>query len=606
MGSLFYFQRMDIEKRLQEIPLLPGVYLFKNSDGNYLYIGKAKELRKRVGSYFRLTHEDRPQIPVMLQKLHEIDWIVTESETEALVLESNLVKEHKPPYNIELRDDKHFPYVKITDDELFPRIFLVRKVMKDGAKYFGPFTDVTQIRRVVTSLRKLFGIRSCKMKITSETMVRPCLDYSMTLCTGPCEQHISSAEYKERISFIAKFFQGKRSEIVTLLEEKMYQASQGMFFEKAAHYRDQIQDIKKIIIKQGVDLRKPDLNTDVFSVYLGESYLCLTTLIVRNGVIISQENRTYPVTQWDYDSHGTLLIDYYKKSVNELPEEVLLSEAFSDDAELLEEWLRREKASLHVRIPRRGDKVKLIDRASKSGRLHLSQRYITDGPALLKELAHFCNLPFVPRTIEAFDISNLGATFTVAGMVHFADGKPDKSNYRRFKIKSVEGQNDFAMMMEAVTRRLSRLEEEKMPFPDLLLIDGGKGQLGAARKALARFSNPPMLISLAKKEEILFSIYKDEPVNLGEGHPVRRLMERIRDEVHRFAITYHRKLRGRQFNHTILEEISGIGARKAKLLLNAFGSASVLATKSVEEIAAIDGISMSNAQAVVNELRELF
>lgn len=606
MESLFYFICMDIEKRVSQIPLLPGVYIFKDSNGNYLYIGKAKELRKRVSSYFRLSHDDRPQIPVMLSKVDTLDWIVTESETEALVLESNLVKEHQPPYNIELRDDKHYPYVKVTKDELFPRIFIARKVEKDGAQYFGPFTDVTQVRRVVTALRKLFGIRSCKMKINSDTMVRPCLDYSMNLCTGPCEQHISSSEYAEKIDLIEKFFQGKRSEIVTLLAEKMGEASQNLQFERAAFFRDQIQDIKKIIVKQGVDLRSPDLHCDVFAIYKGDSYLCLTTLIVRGGVIINQNNRIYSAEQWDYDSHGKLLIDYYKQSVDELPEEILVADDFSEDAALLEEWLQGQKSSLTVKVPKIGRKFQLIERAAKSGRMHLSQKYITDGPALLKELAHFCNLPQIPRTIEAFDISNLGSTFTVAGMVHFADGKPDKSNYRRFKIKSVAGQNDFAMLMEAVSRRLTRLQDEEKPFPDLLLIDGGKGQLGAAYKALQSFSNPPMLTSLAKKEEILFSIYKDEPVQLGEGHPVRRLMERIRDEVHRFAITYHRKLRGRKFNHSVLEEIPGIGPEKAKRLLKSFGSAQEIASKTVEQIAETKGITRQNAEDIKKELSELF
>lgn len=597
---------MDIEKRLREIPLVPGVYIFKDEQGNYLYIGKAKELRKRVSSYFRQTHEDRPQIPIMLTKLADLDWIVTESETEALVLESNLVKEHQPPYNIELRDDKHYPYVKITKQDMFPRILIARKVEKDGSLYFGPFTDVTQVRRVATSLRKLFGIRSCSMKITEETNVRPCLDYSMKLCSGPCEQHISVIDYNDKIDLISKFFQGKRGEIVIRLEEKMLEASKAMQFERAALYRDQLQDIKKIIIKQGVDLRKPDLSCDVFAIYKGEQYLCLTTLIVRNGVIINHNNRIYSAGQWDYDGHGKLIIDYYKQSMDELPEEVLLSSDFSDDSLLIEEWLQKEKTNLKLHVPQRGPKAQLIERASKSGRLYLSQRYITDGPALLKELAHFCNLPRIPKTIEAFDISNLGPTFTVAGMVHFNNGKPDKSNYRRFKIKSVEGQNDFAMMMEAVTRRLTRLQNEEQPFPDLLLIDGGKGQLGAAFKALQNFSEPPMLISLAKKEEILFSIYKDEPVKLGEGHPVRRLMERIRDEVHRTAITYHRKLRGRKFNHSILEEIPGVGPEKAKLLIKTFGSAQEVASKTIKELVAVKGISEKNAQIILNELQELF
>ncbi len=591
---------------LDRIPEVPGVYLMKDVDEKHIYIGKAINLKKRVVSYFRDTHEDRAQIPVMLTKLERIDWVVTENETEALVLESNLVKRYLPPYNIDLRDDKHYPYVKLTTTELFPRIEIARKVEKDGNSYFGPFTDAGSIRRIVTALRKLFQIRSCKIKIDENTSRRECIDHSMKLCSGCCNHRISPEKYREGIDLMIRFFQGKRKQIIDILTERMMSASDDLRFEEAGQYRDQIREMKKLIIRQGVDLRRPDLNCDIFGLYQGSRYLCLSVMLVRNGVIINQNNRVFRREQLEIDSFGKLLVDYYMKSADDLPNEILLSELFENDAPLIQSWFENDNKKISVTVPQRGDKQKLVERAEKGGRIFLSQKYITDGPHLLEELTKACNLPHVPRTIEAFDISNLGDRFTVAGMVHFRDGEPDKSNYRRFKIKTVSGQNDFAMMMEAVSRRLNRLLKENKPFPDLLLIDGGKGQLSATFEALKQFDNPPMLISIAKKEEILFSYYRDEGVQLGEGHPVRRLMERIRNEVHRFAITYHRKLRGRQYNHSILEEISGVGPKKAETLIKKFGSAQDVANASVEELEVIPGITRANAKNILAELKELF
>ncbi len=596
----------DFTETLAQIPHLPGVYLYRDVNSKLLYIGKAINLKKRVSSYFLSNHDDRPQIPVMLKKLVSIDWIVTENETEALVLESNLIKEHQPPYNIDLRDDKHYPYLKITLKETFPRVLVVRKLVQDGSRYFGPFIDTGRLRRSVTSLRKLLKIRSCTFKLDKNSEMRECIDFSMGLCSGPCNKNISKESYDENITIAKQFFMGKRREIVEQLEDRMRKSSAELKFEEAARFRDQLVDIKKLIIRQGVDLRKPYLNCDVFALFIGAKYAALTMLTVRSGVIINQNSRVVRGFVESRESPGVLILDHYTKSADDLPNEVILAQSFEDDAPLIEQWFSDKGEKLTVTVPQIGDKQKLTERAEKSGRLFLSQKYLTDGPQLLEELATACSLPKVPSTVEAFDISNLGDKFTVAGMVHFCDGSPVKQNYRRFKIKGVSGQNDFAMMMEAITRRLSRLENENKPFPDLLLIDGGKGQLSSAAKAISHFANPPMLLSLAKKEELLISPYCEDPVQLGEGHPVRRLMERIRDEVHRFAITYHRKLRGRQFNKSILEDIKGIGPKKVKNLLTTYESAEIISQKSVEELMKVDGISEKDAFEIVNELKDIF
>ena len=591
---------------LTTIPSLTGVYQMFDSKGNILYIGKAKNLKSRVSSYFRDDHYDRPQIPIMLKKLDKIEWIITENETEALVLESNLIKHHQPPYNICLRDDKHYPYVKISTYETFPRVLIVRKVEDDRALYFGPFTDARNITTVVTLLRKLFKIRSCKMTIELDTNKRACIDYSMGLCSAPCNQNVTVSDYMVGIEQIKNFFLGRRKEIVLILEKRMKEASAQLRFEEAAIYRDQIREIKKLNIRQGVDLRKPNLNCDVFGLFRGGNHFVLSVMVVRRGVIINHNKQIFRVREIDNESFGKLIVDYYTRSVDEIPQEIIVSALFENDRYLIEEWLQKENKNISVVIPKRGDKLRLLEKAEKDGKLYISQKYLTDGPKLLKELAERCNLPKVPSTIEAFDISNLGDRFTVAGMVHFRDGVPDKSHYRRFKIKSVSGQNDFAMMMEAVTRRLNRLKDEGKPFPDLLLIDGGKGQLSATREALKIYDTPPMLISLAKKEELVFSYYTDDPIQFGEGHPVRRLLERIRNEVHHFAITYHRKIRGRQYQKSILEEVKGIGPKKSTLLLKQFGSAEAVYKAPTDDLLAISSISEKDVTNIKEELSQIF
>jgi excinuclease ABC subunit C len=587
-----------------KLPENPGVYIFKHGDV-YLYIGKAKNLKKRVASYFTAHGEERRQIPRMLEKAQDIDWIITENESEALVLEANLVREHSPKYNIELRDDKQYPYVKITMNEVFPRIRIVRRIEKDRCIYFGPFTDATRIRRIVTILRKLFKIRTCSRRISANDTQRPCLNYAIGICSGPCNSHVSTEEYAKNISAVIDFFRGKRQKIVQTLNAEMCRAAENLSYEKAALLRDRIRDVKKIGLRQGVDLRNPELNCDVFAVYVGEKYMALSVMVVREGVIINQNNHAFRRQEWQYDDHGMLVVDYYTKSAHEPPREVILSEDFTPDSELLHHWLR-EQWNIAVRIPQRGDKKALLDRCRKAAGLYLSQRFLTDFEAIHTELSYLMNLPRVPHTIEAFDISNLGSQFTVAGMVHYEGGYPVKSEYRRYKIKTVAGQDDFAMLMEAVTRRLRRLEREEKTFPDLLLIDGGKGQLSGVCRALSAFESPPMVISLAKKEEILYSPYTQEGVRLREGHSVRRLVERIRDEVHRFAITYHRKIRGRNFNRSLLEDVPGIGSKMSRLLLRKFGSAENIARRSAEELAQIPGITIKKAEALLEELRQFY
>ena len=595
----------NIQETLNNIPENSGVYIMKNADDEILYIGKAINLKSRVKQYFDGSDE-RYQITPLVAKVESVEFIVCRNETEALILEANLVRNHKPPYNILLKDDTHYPYVKITKaSEEFPRVLIVRKVDNDKNPYFGPFTDTAKLRLVVQSLCKILKIRSCSHNVSSKKTIRPCIDFSMNLCSAPCAQNISAQDYGALIEQAVKFFQGQRREIVSFLENQMAQHSLNLEFEKAAQTRDILFGIRKLVHKQNIDFRNPNLNCDVFAVCEQSKNLCFTIMNVRNGNLINQNNIIIPLAAWGYDSRAKLIVDYYTTSANAVPRNIVLSQEFAEEEDLIRDFIAQKYKSRTFIAKSTGYSAKLVSLAQKNCEIYLAQSYRNNPHEVLQELTAICKLPRPPRTIEAFDISNVGDKFCVAGMVRFEDGDPDKANYRRFKIRSIATQNDFAMLTEAITRRLSRLSNENKPFPDLLLIDGGKGQLSAAQKAIVQFENAPMLLSLAEKNETIISPYCDcREVQLNENHPVRRLMQRIRDEVHRFAISYHRQMRGRQFNRTILQDIEGIGEKKAESLLKAFGSAQEIAEKSVEELAAVKGISAKDAERILEELSD--
>jgi excinuclease ABC subunit C len=577
----------------------------KSAAGDILYIGKALNLKNRVSSYFINEDKTRMQIPHLLEKVEKIEFIICTNETEALVLEANLVRRHKPPYNILLKDDKHYPYVKITkSSEEFPRILIVRRINNDGDLYFGPFTDTTMLRYVVSSLRKILKIRSCNLKITSEKKIRPCIDYNMKLCSAPCDAKIEKEDYYSLVEQAVKFFRGHNTEIISYVEEKMAQFSKNLEYENAARMRDILFGIKKLALKQNIDLRNLNLNCDVFAVFEQSKYLCFTTMNVRRGNLINQNNKIIPMNGWNYDARAKLIADYYATNANEAAANVVLSNEFAQEEDLIREFVY-EKYRAKTFVAKKGYAAKLVKLAQKNCAVYLAQQYGNNPQEVLDELSKICSLPKAVRTIEAFDISNIGDKFCVAAAIRFNDGNPDKSNYRRFKIKFIQGQNDFAMMNEVIRRRLKQLLDDKKEFPDLLLIDGGKGQLSAACDAIKEFDNAPMLISLAKREEIIISPYGSDEIRLNESHPVRRLMERIRDEVHRFAITYHRKIRGRQFNRTVLQDIKGIGGKKSKILLKEFGSIREISQKTIDELSRVKGISKKDAETVLEEIKNI-
>ncbi len=601
-------KEQHIIDQVNRFPENPGVYIMKDDSGVPIYIGKAINLRSRVRSYFLDSHEDRAQIPIMLQKLDHIEWIATNNETEALILEANLIRSNKPKYNIDLRDDKHFPYLKVTVQEAFPRLLIVRRVEKDNAKYFGPYTDVKSMRRLVNYAKSIFKLRDCNRQLPLNKPDRPCLNYSMKICSGACAEKITKEEYRTNVENLLRFLSGKRNDLVADLQQLMENAAKEFRYEKAAEYRDQINLIKEASRLQQVDLKLTSLNCDIFGIAKGDRSICLSVMHFVDGLLISNRHFMLKKETWDFDktNHDSLFLQYYSSSESLPPPEILLPDNTDFNVEILQNWIDQNfSTKSQLQLPQKGTRKHLIQMAEKNAQLYLLQRNPPSAIDDITDLQKVLHLPVLPEIIEAFDISNLGESFAVAGMVQFKDGMPNKSAYRKYKIKYPDGQNDFAMMMEVVTRRLRRLRDENTPFPDLLLIDGGPGQLNAAREALQLFENPPLIASLAKKEEILYSPCVSEPVKLPPTHPARRLVERIRDEVHRYAITFHRKIRGKQFKTSVLENMDGIGKKRASILLKRFGSVQRLKAASFEEIREATKMPEKAVQKLMDNLKSI-
>lgn len=592
-------------KETESFPHSPGVYIMRDTAGAPIYVGKAIDLHSRVRSYFLDTHADRPHIPFMLQRLDSIEWIATGTETEALILEANLIRSHKPRFNVELKDDKHFPYIKVTVNEPFPRLTIVRRVEKDGAVYLGPYTDVRAMRKTVGYARRIFRLRDCKKKLPLKKPIRPCINFSMGRCSGACAGKISEEDYRRQVDMALRFLRGHRRDLLDKLTQDMETASEHLRFEEAALIRDQIELIRNAAGMQRVDLRLPDTDSDVFGVYQDNGRTCLAVLQFREGLLMSARHFIIKQETWDLseENHDNVILQYYLSSQTEHPTEIVVPENAGFTPKTIEQWFESEvHKKVTVTVPQRGIKTQLIAMAEKNARLYLSQNAPADPTEDVLALQKALGLPRPPETIEAFDISNLGQSYSVAGMVQFKNGRPNKSQYRKYKISTVEGQNDFASMNEVVGRRLRRLQSEGKQLPDLLLIDGGKGQLSAAMEPLRDLPHPPMIASLAKKEELLYSPFHDGPVALPPTHPGRKLAQRIRDEVHRFTITYHRTLRGKVMRRSLLEEIEGIGKERAARLLTQFGSIQRLRAATPAEIAAVPGFSEKLGERILSEL----
>ena len=598
----------------QSLPNVPGVYLMKASDGTVIYVGKAVRLRTRVRSYFgeKSAHALTSQ---MIRYVTEIDYIVTETEVEALILENNLIKAHQPRYNVKLKDDKRYPYLRVTTNEPFPRIHITRKAENDGTRYFGPFVHVRSTRQVVKQLTKFFPIRTCTLPLTeTENKYRVCLDYHIGRCPGPCADKIGVADYDVIVQKVCQFLSGNTDAVVKELTEQMEAAAEALDFETAAKYRDTLKDVQQAITTQNMDSVSA-ADEDVIGIAARTDIACVQLLRVRDGKLLEREH--YYLNDADPESLATALsafISQYYQNAVFVPKTVVLPMPIAS-VELIENWLSEKRGSrVGIHVPRAGRLRKLQTLASKNAEILLTQReqnvvYSSGVEPALVELQELLDLKHPLRRIEAYDISNLGDRFAVGSMVVLEEGKPASSEYRRFKIRSIEGQNDFAMMQEVITRRFRRAiaDDEKFnKLPDLMLIDGGKGQLSAAQAAMKAFATSHLpdipMIALAKRIEEIFVPGKTEPIVLREDNPTLHMIQRLRDEAHRFAITYHRQLRQKSLSVSVLDEIPNVGPRRKQALLQHFGSIEAIREASLDGLLSVKGIPRSVAENIRKHL----
>ncbi|MGN1362888.1 MAG: excinuclease ABC subunit UvrC [Methanobrevibacter sp.] len=578
-------------KSPDNLPLKPGVYIMKDVNDNVIYVGKSKSLRKRVKSYFK-DKKDRPKTYVLMQHFNSLEYIVTNSEKEALILEANLIKKYMPKYNIRLKDDKKYPYVKITNED-FPRLILTRNISKNGT-YYGPFTDVKSVRSTVKFLKQLFKIRTCK------NMDGPCLNYQIDLCYAPCDDRISKEEYHEIIEKIDLFFQGRYNDILKNLKNEMKEASNNMEFEKAAVLRDQIKSIEEVMVKQFVDELDDDLDQDVIASSENENTTIIVVLSIRNGKIISKDDYLMDNTK-NQDISEVLysFIQQYYGINRHIPKELIIEDEIKDK-DLIIEWLSDLRGNkVKITNPQKGRKLRLIRMARGNADIIKKQKEKVNNSLI--ELQNYLKLKNVPHVIEGYDVSNISGTLQVGSKVSFFDGKPNKKQYRRFKLKT-PGPNDYGMMRELLTRRFESLVgEEDYKKPDLVLIDGGKGQLHIAVEVLNELglSDIPV-IGLAKEFEEVFVPQSNKPIIIPHNKESLHILQRVRDEAHRFGVTYHRKLRSRKLTESELDHIQGIGKKRKLALLRDFGDIDGISKASVDELRDIEGMNRKVAENVYN------
>ncbi len=584
-----------LSAKLEGLPALPGVYQLKDKNGKVLYIGKAKNLRNRVRSYFQ-SHLDSPKTEIMVKKVEDLQVIITDTEVEALVLESNLVKDIKPRYNINLKDDKSFPYIQVTN-EPYPQVIVTRQIINDGSKYFGPYTDVKNMRSSLRMINQIFKIRSCSYFIDQEVIdkkkVKLCLDYHIKKCDGPCEGLISEEDYGEMVSGVIKLLKGRTEQLISDLTTSMDEASKNLNFEKAAELRDKIDKLKLYSTKQKVvtnDFGDRDIISAAFE---GKDIAC-TILNIRDGRLVGKRQLKLS-TNPDEELHSiySAIIRFYYNEFVEVPKEIVLETEPADKDSILD-WLKtKTSGSVKFVVPKRkSETLSVLKMAKQNAILQLKelqlQKMKKEGnlPYILSALKRDLMLNKLPRKIECFDISNLQGTDTVASMVVFVDGKPKKSLYRKFIIKDVEGPDDFESMREVITRRYKKvLEDENEIMPELIVVDGGKGQLSSAVKSIDKLGIKNYnIIGLAKRLEEVFHPGNPEPQTIPKTSSTLKLLQQIRDEAHRFAITFHRQRRSKRTFTSELLEINGIGDKVAEKLLKDFRSIDEIRNASLEDL----------------------
>lgn len=604
----------EVAEKLKNLPKSPGCYIYKDADGNILYVGKALVLRNRVRSYFQASTKHGIRIERLVSKIRDIEWIVVDSELEALVLECNLIKQHRPPYNVRLRDDKNYPYIIITK-EAFPRVLFTRSVRKDGGKYFGPYTSSYHVRDTLQLLHKVFPLIPCGKSWQGDENQRPCLYYHLKRCMAPCAGLADREEYGAVLGQVEQVLKGKEDVVLNTLQQSMAEAAEELDFERAASIRDQITALQHTLEKQKV-LNSDSHDQDVIAVVKDERGAAIQMLYIRNGKLIGQ--RQYMLDGAADAAPGEAVQEFVKQyyaSAPDVPREILLPVEI-DEINIVRSWLKQKRGSaVTVEVPNGGEKLRLLEMAANNAELALNvfsaelaakEDWAAEA---MQQLQEELELPTLPLRIEGYDISNIQGTAPVGSMVVTLNGEAAKSEYRRFKIKFLqETPNDFAMMNEVIMRRLRNFlngNEKFINLPDLFLIDGGKGQLGAALKARDDLGVEVPMVGLAKKQELLFvptkqpdGSYTYREVVLPLSAPGLMLLRKLRDEAHRFALSFHRKIRDKRMNGSALDEVPGIGPRRRRMLLRTFGSVEGIRRASVEEIAAVPTMTHQMASKV--------
>jgi excinuclease ABC subunit C len=602
-----------LDKKLQHLPTRPGVYVFKDGRGQILYIGKAKSLRARVRNHFAPDYPSARQ-EELVRRIRDIDTIVVGSEAEALLLEANLIKAHHPRYNIRLKDDKKYPYIKVTVQEAFPRVYVTRKLDNDGGRYFGPYTDVAAMRLALEVIKRLYTVRSCRYDLPVEVPARPCLDYHIGRCLAPCVGLQTRTEYAQMVVEILDVLNGRVDEVRDRVLADMRQAAERMEFERAANLRDVLNGLDSIERRQrAVDLRGGDV--DVVGVARDADRACGVLLRIRDGKLLGRELDFFENASEESDESllSAAATRFYfgqgEHGFADLPREIYFPQDF-EDRRLIEELLNTEaKRRISTHVPQKGDKLRLIELANTNARHLLEERVVLDENAraraddILYELQEALELKVVPRVIVCFDISHLQGSEVVGSGVVFVNGEPKKGEYRRFRIKGDWGNDDFRSMHEVVTRYFRRRIEEGLPIPDLAVIDGGKGQLGAARVAAGEVGATDVaFIGLAKREEEIYLAARPEPVRLPRTSAPLRLLQRVRNEAHRFAHSYNSKLRTKRTLRSELGDIPGVGPARQRTLLEKFGSVKAVREALPQDIAALPGFSLKLGEKILAAL----
>lgn len=616
----------NIEEELKKLPDEPGVYIMKDKHGEIIYVGKAISLKNRVRQYFQSSRNNTPKVNALVSHIDEFEYIMVDNEVEALILESNLIKKHKPKYNILLRDDKQYPYIKVTTNEKYPRVIKVRKVLKDGGKYFGPYPSVYAVNDTLDIIRNLYPIRTCNRDLSKGLRKqRPCLNYYIERCLGPCQGNVDEKMYMEMIDEIIMFLNGREDGLIEKIEGKMEKASEELDFENAAKYRDQVNSLNIVLEKQKM-VSTQIIDQDVIGMARGVEQVCVQVFFIRAGKIVGREH--FIVSDTFNEERKEILSSFVKQfylGTAYVPKEIFIEEEI-DDIKTISTWLSEKRGSkVSLRIPKRGDKSHLMDMVRKNAIDMMNQygdRFLRQKEKdynSLEQIRKALGLEEIPNRIEAYDISNISGVNSVGSMVVFEKGKPKKSDYRRFKIQSVATPDDYKSMEEIIERRFRRgLKEKEMikdnkvevkgfsAFPDLIMIDGGKGQVNIALEVLDKLNLFIPVCGLVKDDfhNTRGIIYNNKEINLDENSVGFRLIYRIQEEAHRFAISYHRSLRSKNMFRSELDDIRGIGDKRKKELLKHFGSIDNIKNADIEELVKVKSMNKRVSQELYQHFRK--